>query len=283
MSTITVASLIQRVKQKVNEATNTDIGAVHTGVGGADDLTSDAGIALALNNSKNARCKQVFALYGTFTATWHTLQYWSALDGTGGSPAFAPQTSAPNNNPSTESGAILWWPRLLYWVSTPASGPVVTTPLTFCDESPLRLYDASYQITQTAAGASPTNFYRRAAEGVGVYPVPLFAAGQSVVVNAEGYFVPPDMTTGGNIDWCDPSKSQLLVVDAALEMIEKNFTDAQMGARLGEVKEEQAQLSAAYWLDLSPALRQIGAPFYAPDLAAMVARGGGGAVAVAMR
>lgn len=143
-------------------------------------------------------------------------------------------------------------------------GGLPTVTLTYTDESVLRFYDPSCQVTATTdANTAPDYWYRRGnLEGIGFYPVPMGAGN----VVAEGYLIPPDMTVGGTLNWCDPSRAQLLVVDAACEIIEKNLTDAQIGARLQEIKEEQAELLRTYWLALPAALRQPGAPFGLPPL-----------------
>lgn len=245
-------------------------GASATAVLQADVLTNPQGIVRALNNSKDLRCHQVYALLGTFTRSWLAAQYWQPIDGSGSAAAFAPQTSGNGTNPATPAGSVLWWPRVVTWTGT-NSGGLPTVTLTYVDETALRLYDAAYETTPTTdANTAPTLWYRRGnLEGIGLYPVP---AGVGNVV-AEGYIVPPDMTTTGTVGWCDPSRAQLLVVDAACETIEKNLTDAQIGARLQEIKEEQAELLRTYWLALPAALRQPGGPFGLPPLGVQTGNG----------
>lgn len=250
-------------------------GAAATAVVSPDVYTSDQGITIALNNAKNIRYRQVFAFNGRFTATWLASQSWAPLDGTGNASVFAPVT-AGGADPLTETGMVLWWPRILYWPVTVGMATVLQ-PLTFIDEAALRLVDPAYQVTTVAnSSAAPTHFYRRGTQGVGIYPLPLAA---STVVTAEGFAIPPNMLSTGTLDYVDPSRAQLLITDAATEIIEKNFTDAQMGARLGEVKSEQADLALAYWLELPAMIRQKGGPFGTPPTGASGNGNGNGAPA----
>lgn len=233
-TTITTASLLNRINLILNQGTDTPAWVLMPYAGGTAVLNSASGLTRLLNDEKDYLCRQIFGLEATFSGAYAAADWAQRYD------AFTVGTDGTNGS-TTLTGGKLWWPR---------QASVNGVPLEFCSEETLRVNDAAYQST---AAQVPTNWYRRASNYVGVWPVPI----GTIAVVVDGLYIPADFPADGSggADWVDASLVELLIDGTCLRAINKVAMDAQMQERLGQIEARYAQGILSQAMKLPPYLR----------------------------
>jgi hypothetical protein len=231
----TVAKLIQRALLALNEVSNTPIGNLDTGTGGAADLGLTESCLGYINEcaSDMARgCWPIMAV-GTFASL----------------PIGTQSFTFNNGQVDTGGAGELWAVRHVVWGGNPLT------------ETTVGELDMSSPAWFAAELGSPTTYYMAGLEAIGLHRRP--SAVRDLVIH--GLVVPAPVTDAEDVvGWLPDSLTQLIVWYLAAAIALKNLQNASMrdraltwNASYAAGKTEQL---ARLWQN--PALRDIAEAFY---------------------
>lgn len=209
--TLTQAAFVQRVLRRLSEAANSPSGNFETGAGGPPVLTTSQAITDYANEGVSILCRTCWPVIRLFTASPSApTQYLSYADLAVGSPSYTAWQAL--------QGGVSW---------TPNGG--APSPLLYCSEAALA---SRYPGYQNLPAGNPTNWFRRGADGIGLF---VAAAANIGNVTLNGMAVLPVASLTGPMypDLPDDILSPTVETYVCAMIAAVNSQDATLGNKAG--------------------------------------------------
>ena len=189
-----LSDLQNDVLSRLNEASNSGIGVLATGTGGAPTIATLATITQYLNEAMAAFCRECYPVPAIGTYTWAAGAKYVGL-----------------TNFTISSGGTIWAVRGVSYAGV---------QLQYCSRAALELWFPTWQ---TDASGTPLYWFLADHNSVAVYPTPTLA---TATVSIDGYAIPPSLVNQTDvITAIMPDEQIALVFHAAARLAEKNQQD----------------------------------------------------------
>jgi len=236
---VTLLSLEESVLNVLNEAFNSTLGDLPSGVGGTSTIPTltltgmgPSTIKSLLNEGAAELARSCYPVPDMGTLSW---------------------TSGTRTNLiadfATSSGSVIWAVRGVTFQGD-------STALRYCDRSALERSDPDWMVTSTAA---PVYWYLDGPMSIGLYPRPLSTG----TVTVDGFAVPAPMNDAGLSSvapWIADDLTHLLVWYAAAKLAMKNLEDSSLAPRIEIWQGLYDKGRMDLWLKVDPRIRKAHFP-----------------------
>lgn len=239
---LSINTLREETYKILNEANNSLIGQLPSGLGTADTVTSDVAVKQFLLEGIADLCRS--CVYYEVSATY------TVANATAQVAIVAPATITPDS-------AQMWFPTEVY---------VAGTRLTHTSEQSLRAHNLDYRTTLATIPASISYWYRPDNYQLKVYPGN--NTGSGVIITVIGAGIPPAPATDATASISllpDDLLRQVVPQYAAIKLIMKNVDDQSMADRLGWRNWYDEHRMRLY-MRLDPAMKSPYGPYSLPPV-----------------
>lgn len=236
---VALLDLQQSVLNVLNEAFNSTLGDLPTGMGGTPTiptLTPQSSSAVStmkslLNEAAAEVARTCYPIPDTGTLSWSS--------GT--------RTNRVADFAASTTGNVLWSVRGVKFGSQ-------TSGLRYCERSALERSDQDWMVT---ASGEPVYWYRDGEVNIGLYPRP----NSTSTVTIDGFAVPPPLSAASDtVAWLADDLTHLLVWYTAAKLAAKNFEDASLAPR-GQIWQELYDKGRVeLWQKIDPMIRKAHFP-----------------------
>lgn len=239
---LSIDTLRQETYKILNEANNSVLGQLPSGLGTADTVTSDVAVKQFLLEGIADLCRS--CVYYEVSATYTVANTTSQVA------IVTPATITP-------TGAELWFPNDVY---------IGSTRLTHANEQSVRANDLNYRTTQATTSSNILYWYRPDNYQLKVYPGNNTGTGVTLTVYGAGIPPAPATDNANSISLLpDDLLRQVVPQYAAIKLIMKNVDDQSMADRLGWRNWYDEHRMRLY-MRLDPAMKAPFGPFSLPPV-----------------
>ena len=244
---ISIKDVREEAYRLLNETNASVLGQLPDGTGGADTISSTAGVTTFIREAVTDICKTCVYIPVSATATVPVGALSLTISGT----TATPVTVSP-------SGTI--WSVTDVYVTSPL------TRLTHASEQSIRANDLSYTTTTTTSLASILYWYKPDAYRIALYPrnanpltVALTIYGCGVIAIPAGDTDPFDMFLPDDV------LKQILATYVAMKLIMKNVDDPSLAQRMFW-RDLYDGMRMKLWMQMDAHMKTPGAPYFIPPV-----------------
>lgn len=244
---ISIKDVREEAYRLLNETNASVLGQLPDGTGGADTISSTAGVTTFIREAVTDICKTCVFIPVSATVTVPVGALSLTISGT----TATPVTVSP-------SGTI--WSVTDVYVTSPLAR------LTHASEQSIRANDLSYTTTTTTSLASILYWYKPDAYRIALYPrnanpltVALTIYGCGVIAIPAGDTDPFDMFLPDDV------LKQILATYVAMKLIMKNVDDPSLAQRMFW-RDQYDGMRMKLWMQMDAHMKTPGAPYFIPPV-----------------